>query len=129
MASGRSASRSSIPRWPSFDFDWLDNTADNSSCAGVRFGEFVPLTDPATVEVDFTDNASVLHGCGANAMGDPCAAVAWLLRALDREGSSLPAGSIVFTGGLTAPFDLGGGRTYKLTAPSAQMPSLELHTT
>ena len=36
-------------------------------------------------------------------MGDPAAAVAWLATALAARGEHLPAGSVVLSGGLTAP--------------------------
>lgn len=39
-------------------------------------------------------------------MGSPVDAVHWLVGALAEEGQQLRAGQIVFTGGLTAPFDL-----------------------
>jgi 2-keto-4-pentenoate hydratase len=104
------------PRWPSFDFDLLDNTADNSSCAQVAIGEFASVTAPAEVHVEFSDGASTRSGEGSNAMGDPCEAVAWLARSLAGEGSTLRAGDIVFTGGLTAPYDVGAGTTYSLVS-------------
>jgi len=46
---------------------------------------------------------------GAAVMGHPAAAVAWLVNALAARGERLCAGSIVLTGGLTAPVALGRG--------------------
>ncbi|NNE96150.1 MAG: 2-oxopent-4-enoate hydratase [Acidimicrobiales bacterium] len=106
------------PRFPSFEFEALDNTADNSSSAAVVLGEFVVLDADTirSVEVSFTDGAETRIGAASNAMGSPLEAVAWFVGELDAEGSVLPAGSIVFTGGLTAPFDVRPGSTYEVSA-------------
>ena len=114
------------PRWPSYDFDLLDNTADNSSCARVVIGELGPVAAPAEVHVEFSDGVSTRLGVGSNAMGDPCEAVAWLARSLATEGLALRAGDIVFTGGLTAPHDVEAGTTYSLH--STALPSVDLTT-
>ncbi len=103
------------PRFPSFDFDWLDNTADNSSSGAVVVGEFRSLiVPPAQVSVTFSDGTDVRQGVGANALGDPAAAIAWLVEALSAEGAGLDAGAIVFTGGLTAPYDARPGDRFSL---------------
>jgi 2-keto-4-pentenoate hydratase len=114
------------PRWPSFDFDFLDNTADNSSGARVAIGTSAPVAQPADVAVEFTDGSISHSGDGSNAMGDPNDAVAWLVRSLAEERAHLPAGHIVFTGGLTAPYDITPDRTYTLT--SATLPPVSLVT-
>lgn len=104
------------PRFPSFDFEWLDNTADNSSAAAVRVGEFGPVDgDLASVEVAFADGRERHAGVGANAMGSPIRAVQWLERSLAAEGAALRDEDLVFTGGLTPPFDVEPARTYRLT--------------
>ncbi len=112
------------PRFPSFDFHWLDNTADNSSCAGIVVGEFTALDAPATVRVSFTDGTVIHTGTGSAAMGSPADAVAWLVTQLAREGEALQPGDIVFTGGLTAPFDLITDMTVALTSDA--LPAVEL---
>lgn len=104
------------PRWPTYEFDLLDNTADNSSGARVAFGPFSRLATPAEIEVEFDDDFTRVTGRGANAMGDPRQAVAWLANSLAEEGAALRSGDIVFTGGLTAPMDLVAGRTYTVRA-------------
>ena len=43
---------------------------------------------------------------GAAALGHPAAAVVWLVDALAARGQTLPAGSLVLTGGLTRPVPL-----------------------
>lgn len=107
------------PRFPNYGFHWLDNTADNSSAARVVIGSFATIdtVDPDTVTVEFTNGHDVRRGVGANAMGNPCAAIAWLARSLRAEGTSLVAGQVVFTGGLTAPFDVRTGERYTLSSP------------
>jgi len=57
-------------------------------------------------------------------MGSPAEAVAWLVRSLSAEGIGVCAGDIVFTGGLTAPFDVRIGVTY--SARSSRLPPVEL---
>jgi 2-keto-4-pentenoate hydratase len=117
------------PRFPSFDFRWLDNTADNSSAAGVRAGRYLPAArlggaDPAHFELTVTDGTEPRTGTGDRAMGSPVEAVAWLVRQLATEGLHLEAGHIVYTGGITAPFDLTAGFVY--TASSQLLGSTTL---
>lgn len=113
------------PRFESFDFRWLDNTADNSSAAGVRTGETTTHAgDPADLVVEFTDGATVRHGTGAAAMGSPAAAVAWLVQQLDAEGTRLERGERVYTGGVTAPFDVRAGLRCTVHCPDLGTTSL-----
>lgn len=92
-------------RFADYRFLLPDNTADNSSAACFVLGE--PLgpeesPDLRSVEVSLhTGGEHIDSGVGSNAMGDPLAAVAWLVNALHERKSTLAAGSIVFTGGLT----------------------------
>ncbi|HEV8626412.1 MAG TPA: fumarylacetoacetate hydrolase family protein [Acidimicrobiia bacterium] len=51
----------------------------------------------------------VATAAGAAAMGHPAAPVAWLANRLAATGEALPAGSIVLSGGLTAPVPLTPG--------------------
>ena len=48
-------------------------------------------------------------GAGGAALGHPAAAVAWLVNALAAHGKQLAAGSLVLSGGLTAPVPLSRG--------------------
>ncbi len=106
------------PRFPSFTFKSLDNTADNSSAAAITVGTFneVETSEVDQLTIEFSDGTEDRHGIGANAMDSPWVAVAWLVTQLDTEGAGLTAGDIVFTGGLTAPFDVVPGVTYSLHA-------------
>lgn len=110
------------PRWVSYDFTWLDNTADNSSASGVMIGS--PTTeglanqqDVAGVTVEFSDGTATRRGEGSAAMGSPAEAVAWLARSLADEGERIEQGQWVFTGGLTAPFDVTAGGLYTARSP------------
>ncbi len=106
------------PRFPSFGFGWLDNTLDNSSAARVVVGDAVPTGVDLTAEVRFEewegDELVDVHvGSGAQVMGHPERAVAWLRDQLSGEGLALGDDDLVFTGGLAAPFDLVAGRRYR----------------
>jgi len=105
------------PRFPSFAFDPLDNTADNSSSAVIAVGEFVEVQPHSTLDdtvVELSDGTEARTGPGSQAMGSPAEAVAWLVRQLASEDEHLAEGQIVFTGGLTGPIDVERRRSYKL---------------
>lgn len=105
------------PRYPSFDFSWLDNTADNSSSQAIVVGSFHPVDgDPAKIQIEFGNQQETRTGVGSSAMDSPAEAVAWLVHSLHGEGGGLSAGDIVFTGGLAKPFDLSAGDRYDLRA-------------
>ncbi len=125
------------PRFPSFVFDWLDNTADNSSAGGYVLGGPVGLNDPATVTVLFGNDEVHHHGAATAAMGNPAEAVAWLLRSIAAENETLGLdpfttilgpGDIVFTGGLTAPLDLMPQSSYRVTDDANVLIPAELTT-
>lgn len=106
------------PRFPSFDFQALDNTADNSSSAAARIGEFARLDgDPALLEVEFSNGTVHRSGLGSQAMDSPYEAVAWLVRSLAEEGLGVRREDIVMTGGVCAPFDVARGSTYSVSCP------------
>jgi len=62
---------------------------------------------------------------GAAVMGHPAAAVAWLVNTLAERGEHLRTGSVVLTGGLTAPAAVRQGRT--LTAEFDQLGSVDAY--
>ncbi|NNF53782.1 MAG: hypothetical protein HKN03_04980 [Acidimicrobiales bacterium] len=105
------------PRFGSFVFEWLDNTADNSSAARFVIAGFANCDDPSEIAVTMSDRTETRTGRGSAAMGSPVDAVYWLVKALAEEGRQLHAGQIVFTGGLTAPFDLTPSLVVSATAP------------
>ena len=96
-------------RYENFSFTLPDVVADNASAARILFGgKLVP-----TSEVDLQREGMVLRengevvytAAGAAIAGHPAAAVAWLARA----AGGLPAGSVILSGGLTAPIELRPG--------------------
>lgn len=106
------------PRWESFDFTWLDNTADNSSAAAIAVGPVAQLDiELVSAEVSFSNQNETRTGLGEQAMGNPAEAVAWLARQLAAEGSAIEPEQIVFTGGLTAPFDVTAGSHFIARCP------------
>lgn len=107
------------PRFESYAFDWLDNTADNSSCARIVLGEWTELDDdPADVAIDFGDGEQVVAGIGSNVTGGPLAAIEWLVEQLATEDEVVRPGDIVFTGGLAKPFDARPRRQLRVSSPS-----------
>ena len=87
-----------------------------SSGAIVLSGRSVPVDDVdlRLLGMVFTrDGEVVATGAGAAALGDPAAAVAWLVRTLHPLGASLPAGSVLMTGALHAAVPVAAGETYR----------------
>jgi 2-keto-4-pentenoate hydratase len=101
--------------------DWRiqlpDTVADMASSGSIIVGgRVVPAADIdlRLLGMVFTRDGEVLAtGAGAAALGNPAAAVAWLVRTLHLLGASLPAGSIVMTGALHAAVPVAAGETYR----------------
>jgi 2-keto-4-pentenoate hydratase/RimJ/RimL family protein N-acetyltransferase len=96
--------------WEGYRFDWALNTADGSSAGFVILGDPVGSRDLPKLEVTLErDDVTVGQGRGDAAMGDPVAALAWLVARLAERGDRLRADDVVITGGLTAavPFERG----------------------
>ena len=106
------------PRWESYEFTWLDNTADGSSAAAYSVGEFV-VADVAPEDLALTMawGGEQRSGDGRAAMGSPAEAVAYLVRELAQRGARLEAGMVVLTGGITAPIDLEPGLEIEVSSP------------
>jgi 2-keto-4-pentenoate hydratase len=92
-------------RYREYKFKAVDNIADNSSSARYVLGTPRQLSssdDLRLIEVQLRSAGKLLdQGVGANALGDPLLAVAWLANRLNAEGMTLNAGDVVLTGGLT----------------------------
>lgn len=92
-------------RYESYHFTAVDNISDNSSAARFVLGEHVlrsAIANLRDVAVELSCNGQVIDtGWGRDAMGDPIVALAWLANVLYRSGTSLKAGDLVMTGGLT----------------------------
>ena len=106
------------PRWESYEFTWLDNTADGSSGAAYALGTFVDVdVAPEDLALTMAWSGEQRSGEGRAAMGSPAEAVAYLVRELSRRGARLEAGMVVLTGGITAPIDLEPGLEIELSSP------------
>lgn len=93
--------------------DWqitlVDTVADNASSAGFVLGEPTAgnsrqvdaLDLPAMTGRLLVNGQEVAAGTGAEVLGHPAAAVAWLANTLDRRGIALEAGQVVLPGACT----------------------------
>jgi 2-keto-4-pentenoate hydratase len=94
-----------------------DTVADMASSGSIVLsGRIVPIdeVDLRLLGMVFTRDGEVIAtGAGAAALGNPAAAVAFLVRTLHTLGDSLPAGSIVMTGALHAAVPIAAGETYR----------------
>jgi len=86
--------------------DWdiriVDTVADNASSGLFVLGsEPVPLTDLTSCVMTMTRGDEVVSkGTGADCLGDPLLAVAWLARTARDRGRPLRAGEVVLSGAL-----------------------------
>jgi 2-oxo-3-hexenedioate decarboxylase len=116
-------------RYRDYKFKLPDVTADNCSAGKMVLG-------PVTRKLDEVEDLRLL-GCvvrvdgdvvataaGAAVIGHPAAAVAWLANTLAARGEHLPAGSLLFAGGLTDAFPLQAGRS--VTAEFDGLGSIEV---
>lgn len=100
-------------RYHEYVFLYEDNVADNSSAAGFVLGAAHSpevLSGPGfDVLLDADDGESV-PGHSSAALGGPLHALRWLLNEAAAIGETIPAGSIILTGGLTAASPMTRGR-------------------
>ncbi|AVO42187.1 2-oxo-3-hexenedioate decarboxylase [Simplicispira suum] len=92
-------------RYRDFKFDLKSVVADNTSAARFVVGGRVASArdlDLRTLGIVLEKNGQpVALGAGAAVLGHPAAAVAMLVNHLGRRGKTLPAGSLVLSGGIT----------------------------
>jgi 2-oxo-3-hexenedioate decarboxylase len=92
-------------RYRDFKFDLKSVIADNTSASRFIVGGRVASVrdvDLRTMGVVLEKNGEpVAVGAGAAVLGHPAAAVAMLVNHLGRRGQSLPAGSLILSGGVT----------------------------
>ncbi len=92
-------------RYRDFKFDLKSVIADNTSAARFVVGGMtadVRALDLRTLGVVLEKNGMIVAlGAGAAVLGHPAAAVAMLVNHLGKRGASLPAGSLVLSGGVT----------------------------
>lgn len=101
-------------RYTDYRFTMPDVVADNASAARFVLGPPVPAAgiDLRLVGVVLEKNGDVVAtASGAASLGNPAAAVAWLVRSLATEGLGLRAGDVVISGGLTAAHPVAAGDT------------------
>jgi 2-oxo-3-hexenedioate decarboxylase len=100
-------------RYRDFKFDLKSVIADNTSAARFVVGGracAVQKADLRTCGVVMEKNGQpVALGAGAAVLGHPAAAVAALANHLGRRGQSIPAGSVVLSGGVTEAVSVGPG--------------------
>jgi 2-oxo-3-hexenedioate decarboxylase len=96
-------------RYQDFKFTAVDVIADNTSAAHIVLGGRLLPPDRLDLQLEGmamrVDGEVVDTAAGAAIGGHPAAAVAWLARV----AGGLPKGSIILSGGLTAPVPLGPG--------------------
>ncbi|HLY67339.1 MAG TPA: fumarylacetoacetate hydrolase family protein [Chloroflexota bacterium] len=104
---------SRIKEWK---FKYQDTVADNGSSARYVLGSEqrpVDQVDLRLVGMVFKKNGEDIgYSCGAAALGNPAAAVAWLANALAEYGIGLEAGEVILPGALTKSFDAEPGDTF-----------------
>ena len=117
---------SRIANW---DIKLVDTIADNASCGAVA----VNLT-PLNVTMDeltgiscglVIDGTETGRGTGADVLGDPANAVAWLANALGEQGTKLSAGDWVLPGSFCAAAPIAAGGT--AVADFGDLGSLTIH--
>lgn len=103
--------------------DWKcpypDFFADNGFSARIVLGDtWLPVNQLDLLEETVTlekDLVPIAQGKGANALGHPANAVAWLANKLAERGQSLRAGQLIMTGTLTPILPIQAGSTYTAT--------------
>jgi 2-keto-4-pentenoate hydratase len=69
--------------------------------------------DLRTVGMVFERNGAIVNtGAGAEVLGHPAAAVAWLANKLAEYGQSLGSGDIILSGALTAASEIAAGDVF-----------------
>jgi 2-oxo-3-hexenedioate decarboxylase len=117
-------------RFDEYRYRMPDAVADNVGAAKLALGSracsVAKLDDLRLIGCVFCLQGEVVGtAAGAAVMGHPAAAVAWLVNTLAARGEHLAAGSIVLTGGLTAPVPVRPGAA--VTAEFDQLGSVEIY--
>ena len=115
-------------RFRDFKFDLKSVIADNTSAARyVVGGQALPVygLDLRTTGVVMEKNGvPVAFGAGAAVLGHPATAVAMLANHLGARGQSLPAGSVVLSGGITEAVAVAAGDHVSLRVQGAGSTSI-----
>lgn len=106
-------------RMETWQFGLIDTVADNGSSSRFLLGSrLFPLTavDFRLTVMTLEKNGELLaSGTLANVLGNPASAVAWLANKLSEYGISLPAGSIILSGSVTAAFPAEAGDVFTIS--------------
>lgn len=116
-------------RYHDYQFTAADNISDNSCSA--RFVTGTPRALTSTPDLRllgvllWSQGRTLDQGIGANALGDPLLALAWLAGFLAERGEIIPAGSLILTGGLTRAHPAQAGQS--LVAEFAALGTVRVH--
>jgi 2-oxo-3-hexenedioate decarboxylase len=115
-------------RYKDFRFDLPSVIADNTSASYFVTGSkatSIEGLDLSTLGVVMEVNGEVVAvGAGAEVLGNPATAVAMLVNMLSEKGESLPAGSVVLSGAITAAFAVKRGDSVLVRTAEAGSVSL-----
>lgn len=116
-------------RYHDYQFTPADNISDNSSSARFVTGCLTPLSAVPDLRLLgvllWSQGRTLDHGVGANALGDPLLALAWLAGFLAERGEIIPAGSVILTGGLTRAHPAQAGQS--MIAEFASLGTVRVH--
>lgn len=116
-------------RYHAYPANLADTISDNSCSAGFLTGTprtLCSLPDLRLLGVLLWSQGRTLgHGIGANSMGDPLLALAWLAGFLAERGEIIPAGSLILTGGLVPAQQAMAGQS--LVAEFAALGAVRVH--
>lgn len=100
-------------RFHGFKFTLADAVSDNSSSSRFVIGErfyFPENVDLRLLGFVFKRNGELLaSGAGANVMGHPARAIAWLANRLYKVGKSIKPGEVVLSGSLSTAHEIHAG--------------------
>ena len=100
-------------RYENFNFDLISVVADNTSAAGFVTGGRARLVDELhlpTLGIVLEKNGQIVElAAGAAVLGHPAESVVMLANMLARKGLSIPAGTFIMTGGVTAAVSIARG--------------------
>ncbi|KGI65866.1 fumarylacetoacetate hydrolase family protein [Mycobacterium frederiksbergense] len=106
-------------RVANWDISLADTVADNASAGLYVLGERVDRVDaPDLAEVTMTvsaDGAEVSRGKGADCLGSPWEALAWLAATSLEYGAPLRSGDVILSGALGPMVPVTAGSTYTAT--------------
>jgi 2-oxo-3-hexenedioate decarboxylase len=105
-------------RYRDFKFDLKSVIADNTSSARFVVGGRIKVADAVdmrTLGVVLEKNGEVVAlGAGAAVLGHPATAIALLANHLGARGEEIPAGAMIFSGGITEAVAVGRGDNINL---------------